>query len=211
MRKVFLFMVIALVSFGIFKGITFYIEDKNAWKVEILNDFINVRKDHSSKVEKLAQVSKGKLYNVEEIYLDDSRYVWYKIEYEKNKYGWISSGRNNPYVKEINNPNNDYTVSYFIDYKKPIIRYYDEIYYATNVDSINYEHLTIEEDSNYDIKNNIYYEAEPLDNDKPQYWIEYIVTDDFNNSSSIVQKIVFEENPCVDDVLDFSKLENKRN
>ncbi|MEG1506225.1 MAG: SH3 domain-containing protein [Bacilli bacterium] len=204
-------IVIAALGLIAYKGYIMYKEDKAAWKIEIINDSVKVRGLASVFSNEIGTVNKGDKYKVIDISLDDKRYVWYKIKLEKNKYGWIGSGRNEPYVKEINNPKRDEKEDYIVDYKKPIIKYEDEVYITKSLKTINYEHLIIEEDSPYDITSNVYYEAHPIDKLEPQFWIEYIVTDKSNNTNSIVQRIDFEELPKPSDVLDFKLLQEKRN
>ncbi len=205
------FKVVAIIAvIAVIGGIGMYIfnfikEDSKVWKAEVVTNYINVRKDHDRYSEQLGQIKKGEKYKIKKIYLKDKAFVWYKIEY-KDGYGWISSDRTDPYVKELNNPKKQKQGSYFIDYKAPIIQYFEDEYVVDDLNSINYGHLKIEDDSKYTIKHNVYYEEDPIDSDVPQYWIEYIVTDKFNNVSKKVQKIVFKNEPARDEVKDFSEL-----
>lgn len=203
-------IIVAIIGAG---GILTYslIKDHYAWKVEIAIEEINVRSKHDLYEAKVGTVYEGEKYNVLEIYLKDKRYVWYKIKYDKGKEGWIASGRNNPYVKEINNPNakDNYETgeSYQLDYKKPVVKFTDNIYSVYDIKSINYDHLTIEEDSEYKIEHKIYYEAESVDTHLPQYWIQYIVTDAAGNVTKKVQQIKFDIEPDPNSVLKFADLE----
>ena len=197
----------ALIFVG-YKGYGDYKRYNEAWKVEIITDKVNVRKSASAYDSKVTEVKKGKKYVVKDIYLEDNSFVWYNIEYKRGETGWIASNRNTPYVKEINNPNYDGT--YVMDYKAPILKFFDDTYYTLNLKTINYNHLTVIEDSEYEIKHNVYFEEFPVDRKEHQYWIEYIVTDAFGNSTSKVQRIEFENEPNKNEVSDFSVLKTKR-
>lgn len=183
------------------------VDNANAWKVEITNDYVNVRKDHSVYETQIDKVYKGDTYKVIEIYLDDPNYVWYKIELDNGSEGWIASGRNEPYVKEINNPNASSEEDYFVDYKSPILRFFEDTYKTESIDTITLDHLEIIEDSEYEVTYEIYKEEEPQDVPGPQYWIQYTVVDAFDNKTVKVQRIEFEITPLDDRVLDFSELD----
>ena len=183
------------------------VDNANAWKVEITNDYVNVRKDHSVYETQIDKVYKGDTYKIIEIYLDDPNYVWYKIELDGGSEGWIASGRNEPYVKEINNPNASSEEDYFVDYKSPILRFFEDTYKTESIDTIALDHLEIIEDSEYEVTYEIYKEEEPQDVPGPQYWIQYTVVDAFDNKTVKVQRIEFEINPPDDRVLDFSELD----
>lgn len=183
------------------------VDNANAWKVEITNDYVNVRKDHSVYETQIDKVYKGDTYKIIEIYLDDPNYVWYKIELDGGSEGWIASGRNEPYVKEINNPNASSEEDYFVDYKKPILRFFEDTYKTESIDTITLDHLEIIEDSEYEVTYEVYKEEEPIDVPGPQYWIQYTVVDAFDNKTVKVQRIEFEITPPDDRVLDFSELD----
>lgn len=183
------------------------VDNANAWKVEITNDYVNVRKDHSVYETQIDKVYKGDTYKVIEIYLDDPNYVWYKIELDGGSEGWIASGRNEPYVKEINNPNASSEEDYFVDYKKPILRFFEDTYKTESIDTITLDHLEVIEDSEYEVTYEVYKEEEPIDVPGPQYWIQYTVVDAFDNKTVKVQRIEFEITPPDDRVLDFSELD----
>ena len=183
------------------------VDNANAWKVEITNDYVNVRKDHSVYETQIDKVYKGDTYKIIEIYLDDPNYVWYKIELDGGSEGWIASGRNEPYVKEINNPNASSEEDYFVDYKSPILRFFEDTYKTESIDTITLDHLEIIEDSEYEVTYEIYKEEEPQDVPGPQYWIQYTVVDAFDNKTVKVQRIEFEITPPDDRVLDFSELD----
>jgi|GEM_PF-917172 len=197
--KLLIFVIILVVAFFIKQKIDF----NNAWRLEVVNNFINVRAGHSVYESQIDTVSAGEEYEILDIYLDDNAYIWYQIKTKSRKIGWISSSRNNPFVKEINNPNNQSENSYFIDYKLPIIKYFENVYIAKNLQSIDYKHLTIEDDSNYEINHVVYFEEFPVDKKDSQYWIEYIVVDSFQNESRILQSVEFETPPSRELVSDF--------
>ena len=211
LKKLFWTIVIVAIVGGIGYFSYSLIKDHYAWKVEIAISELNVHDKHNIYENKIGVVYEGEKYTVKEIYLKDKRYVWYKIKFGKNKIGWIASGRNNPYVKEINNPDakDDYDVgeSYQLDYKKPVVKFADNVYEVYDLKSINYDHLTIEEASEYKIEHKVYYEEHPVDTDVPQYWIQYIVTDAAGNVTKKVQQIVFDIEPDPSTVLKFEDLE----
>ena len=96
-------------------------QDSRAFKIEILIDEINVREEASLYSNKVGEVRKGQIYKVLDIDLEDTRYVWYYIKLQNGNYGWIATGRNNRYVKEINNPEGEGDEEFFADYGKPKI------------------------------------------------------------------------------------------
>lgn len=186
---------LGLLSFGGYKVYKYIDNEKKAWKVEIINDFINVRDDKTIWTKKIGEVKKGEIYKVLDIYLDDNTYVWYKISLRKDESGWISSPRKEASVTEINNPNaQDYSEG-IVDYSKPIIKFYTNDYYTHNIDSINTDHLEIIEDSKYTVNYEVYFEEHPKDRNTPQYWIKWMVEDANGYKSSKVQRVIFEVNP----------------
>lgn len=203
MKKVIILILIIALGFGGFKIYQRVHENATACKVKILEDFINVREEHTAYSNKLGEAKKGETYKVKEIYLEDKKYVWYKIEFADDKDGWISSGRKNPYVEEINNPNKETDTEYVTDYASPIIKYAEEKYYTRNIDTITYDHLNIIDDSEYKVTSKIYKESCP---NYHQYWIIYTVTDKYDNKSSKTQAIVFEEEPNDDKVLNLADI-----
>ena len=207
MKKVLALFFVAILGVGGFFVYKYLDEEKNAWKIEITSSYINVRQDHDMYQAKLGEVAIGEVYKVLDFYSEDPRYVWYKIEIKKDLLGWVSSGRNEPNVKEYNNPNGIDT--YEVDYANPIIRFYDEEYVIYDINSINYNHLEITDDSEYKITHQVYREEEPVDRPGPQYWIKYIVTDSFGNTTSKVQRIIFTVEPNKSEVLDFNELKKK--
>ncbi len=206
MKKVKLIIILLFIGAFVGAGVFVFIkikEDQAAWKIEVTEESVNVREEHGLYEYKVGTAVKGDVFKVLDFYEDDARYVWYKIKLKNGAIGWISSGRNNPYVKEINNPKG--IDSYEIDYAKPKIRYFEDDYSVYDINSITYNHLEIEEDSEYTIEHKVYYEEHPKDREEPQYWIKYIVVDKFGNKASKMQRIIFTVEPNRDEVLDFSE------
>lgn len=223
-----IFLIFIIIVFG---GLGYYGYTKwqyaKAFKIEITIDEINVREDHTLYSNKVGKVKKGQIYKVLDIYLKDNRYVWYQVKLQNDNYGWIATGRNNRYVKEINNPDSNGDEDYKADYAKPKIIFYENEITFTDLGSINYDHLNITDDSECEkvaakdfekeknkhsetmyckISHEVYYEEEPKDSDEPQYWIKYIVTDEAGNSATKVQKIIFLDEPEPSKVKDFEDM-----
>ena len=55
------------------------------WYVEISNSYINVREEPNTYSSLLGKVNEGEKYEVLDINLDNGKYYWYNIEFEKNK------------------------------------------------------------------------------------------------------------------------------
>lgn len=203
MKKIIILIIVIALGFGGFKVYQKIKEESTAWKIKILKDYINVREEHTAYSNKLGEAKKNESYKVKEIYLEDKKYVWYKIKFNDQKDGWISSERKDPYVKEYNNPQKETDNSFITDYASPIIKYTEEKYYTRNIDTITYDHLKITDDSEYKITSQIYKETCP---EYHQYWIIYTVTDKYNNKSTKTQAIVFEEEPNDDKVNDLADI-----
>ncbi len=182
--------------------------EKNAWKVEIINDKINVRSKPDRFEALVGEVKKGNVYKVIDINLDDDQYVWYQIELNGSRTGWIASHRNEPYVREINNPNADDENSYeeAVDYSYPEVKYHEEEYQTESIDTIKYDHLEINSKSDYEISHKLYVEECPT---YTQYWIEYTITNKIGNSTDKLQKISFINEPNPDDITSLSKIRKK--
>ncbi len=170
---------------------------KKGWHVQITNDYINIRSDHNAASAKLGEVKKDEIYKVIEIYLDNSTYFWYKIEINNKTTGWISSGKSNPFLKDINNPD---------DIKTPEIKIKESEYHVYSIDKINYKHLQVIDDRNdYTITHKIYHEVDSA-NKTDQYWIKYIVTDKSGKSSAKLQQVTFDVTPNESLVSPFSEI-----
>ncbi len=206
-KKIIAVIIIASIVIGTYLFISNYFSNKNAWKIEITQEGVNIRELHTATSNRLGGANVGTIYEVLETYEEDQKFMWFKVEYENGKQGWIASSRQVPYIKEYNNPDgekNDEPV--IMDYARPIIRYFEDVYAVYDINSINYEHLEIEEDSDYEISHKVYFEQFPEDSDIPQYWIEYTVIDEFDNMESKVQKITFEITPDISEVLLFEDM-----
>lgn len=172
-------------------------EIKKGWHVEIENDYINIRKEASATSDILGEVKKGEVYKVIEVEPVGNTY-WYKIEYEKDKYGWIFNSNSSDYLEDVNNPE---------DIASPTLKFFESVYYVNSIDEITYDHLEVEDDkSGVTVTHQVYHEVN-TETGKDQYWIKYTATDAVGKSVSKVQKIEFNERPSEDQVLDFSELE----
>lgn len=171
-------------------------EIKKGWHVEIENDYINIRKEASATSDILGEVKKGEVYKVIEVEPVGNTY-WYKIEYEKDKYGWIFNSNSSDYLEDINNPE---------DIASPTLKFFESVYYVNSIEEITYDHLEVEDDKpGVTVTHQVYHEVN-TETGKDQYWIKYTATDAVGKSVSKVQKIEFNERPSEDQVLDFSEL-----
>ena len=205
-KKIVIIIFIILIFILIFTIGSAIIENARAWKIEITNEYINVRENHSVYDLQIDTVYQGEKYKVLDIYLDNPNYIWYKIKVGYNE-GWVASDRNEPYVKEYNSPYALEENPDIVDYASPILKFYDDTYKTKSIDTITLDHLEIIDDSDYEVTYEIYKEEEPIDMPGPQYWIQYTVIDSFGNKTVKVQRIEFEIAPLDDQVLDFSELD----
>ena len=172
-------------------------EIKKGWHIEVQNDYINIRKEASATSDILGEVKKGEVYKVIEVETVGNT-QWYKIEYEKDKYGWIFNSNSSDYLDDINNPEDIYA---------PTLKFFDTVYYVNSIDEITYEHLEVEDDKpGVTVTHKVYHEVNS-ETGKDQYWIQYTATDAVGKSVSKVQKIEFNERPSEEEVYDFAELE----
>ncbi len=172
-------------------------EIKKGWHVEIENDYINIRKEASATADILGEVKKGEVYKVLEVETVGDTY-WYKIEYEKDKYGWIFNSNSSDYLEDNNNPE---------DIAAPTLKFFNDVYYVDSIDDINYDHLEVEDDKpGVTVTHKVFHEVN-AETGKDQYWIQYTATDAVGKSVSKVQKIEFNERPSEDRVYNFAELE----
>lgn len=172
-------------------------EIKNGWHIEVENEYINIRSEASATSDILGQVKKDEIYRVIEVNPVGDTY-WYKIEYEKDKYGWIFNSNESNYLKDINNPN---------DIAAPSIKFFEQVYYVDSINDINYDHLEVEDDKpGVTVSHKVYHEIN-ADSGKDQYWILYTAVDAVGKSVSKLQKIEFNNRPSEEEVYDFSQLE----
>lgn len=206
MKKLLIVILILLLAAGGF-GAYYYFsgkanerdieEIKKGWHIEVENDYINIRKEASATADILGEVKKGEVYKVVDVETVGNTY-WYKIEYEKDKYGWIFNSSSSDYLDDVNNPE---------DIAAPTLKFYESIYYVNSIDEITYDHLDVEDDKpGVTITHKVYHEVNS-ETGKDQYWIQYTATDAVGKSVSKVQKIEFNERPSEEEVLDFAQLE----
>ena len=172
---------------------------KKGWYVEILNDYINIRKDPDIFSAKIGQVKKGQVFEVLEMNLENYSFYFYKTKINETKTGWIANERKNrSYLNDVNNPN---------DIAYPTIKYFEDIYFVEKIEDINYDHLEVTDDrEGYTVTHKVYHEVVP-EEDKDQYWIVYTVTDASGKSDSKTQRIIFEKIPEESKVIDFDLYE----
>ena len=160
-------------------------EIKKGWHIEVENDYINIRKEASATSDILGKVKKGEVYKVIEVETVGNTY-WYKIEYDKDKYGWIFNSSSTDYLEDVNNPK---------DISAPTLKFFEPVYYVNSIDEITYDHLEVEDDKpGVTITHKVYHEINS-DTGKDQYWIQYTATDAVGKSVSKVQKVEFNERP----------------
>lgn len=194
-------LVITFIGFGAFYAYkNFYDKSEKInpddWYVEITNDYINIREESTQLSNNLGRVNKGEKYLVHEINAKDSGYIWYKIQYEKDKYGWIANKKGSPYLKDYNNPE---------DVSNPTIKIMYLPYQAKNINSIGFENLEVWDDKGEPkITYEIYHEVKQ-DEGIDQYWILYTVTDSVGKTAQKLGSIEFETKPSEYLVKDFYK------
>lgn len=205
MKKLGIILLILALAGGCF-GIYYYFtnsdnstnlaEIKEGWHIEVENDYINIRESASATADILGEVKKGEVYKVLDVEaVGDTQ--WYKIEYDKGKYGWIFNSNSSDYLNDYNNPE---------DIAYPTLKFFESTYYVDSIEDINYDHLEVEDDKpGVEVEHKVYHEVD-ASNGKDQYWILYTATDAVGKSVSKVQKIEFNERPSEDQVYAFSEL-----
>lgn len=179
---------IIYISILIMVGVIFIIislnKDTSKWEAHITLYEINVRQAPTTDSKKVGGVFKGQVYKTVEMTEDDT-YFWYKIKY-KGDYGWIASDKSDPYLKDINNPN---------DIEAPIIKYFEDEYTVDYIEDIDYSHLEITDNNNYyTITHNI--SVEDYNNDI--YWITYIAKDYSGNVTKKTQRLIVNKQKALD-------------
>jgi len=71
------------------------------FEVRIVNDYINVRSQPTTKAKKIYEVVRGEKYEVIEVFEEDIDYIWYKIVFSDRRTGWIASAVENAWVEEV--------------------------------------------------------------------------------------------------------------
>ncbi len=173
---------------------------KNGWHIEVVNDYIKVRKEPDRNSSELGEVEKGGVYKVDD-YENLSGNFWYHVEYEKGKWGWVANPVGKDYLNDTNNDD---------DIKSPTIKFSEQVYYVDSIDDITYDHLEVTDDKpGVTVTHKVYHELDESQN-KDQYWILYIATDAVGKVTKRVQKIEFNKKPDESEVLDFSLLAEDR-
>jgi len=169
---------------------------KEGWYVEVDTEALKIRKEADRNTAELYEAKKGEVFAVTE-YENNNGNMWYYVEYEKGKYGWIANPRNSNYLIDGNNPN---------DIRKPTIKFFDSVYYVDSIDDITYDHLEVTDDKEgVVVTHKVYHEVDEAMG-KDQYWIQYTATDAVGKTATKVQKIEFNKRPDESKVEDFSKL-----
>lgn len=172
-------------------------EIKKGWYVEVLNEYVYIRKEANRNSAELGKVEKGEVFAVSDMENVGGNY-WYKINYDDEKVGWIANPKGTEYLKDVNNPS---------DIASPTIKFFESTYYVDSIDDINYDHLEVKDDrEGVVVTHKVYHEVNEFEG-KDQYWILYIATDQVGKTTSKVQKIVFNVRPDESRVYDFSELE----
>lgn len=189
MKKIIKFiLVIVIVCVLGYVGYRFYEKNKpidytGKWHIEITKDYINIREFPEQYSRNMGKAKKGEKYLVEEVNLDDDSYVWYKTSK-----GWISNSRSeHDWIKDINNDKDIYN---------PVLKYKEDTYHVKNIQSINYDNLECWDDSDYEVKHEVFIDYNDMERGT-QYWIKYTITDSVGNSTSKLQRIEFEERPTI--------------
>ena len=173
---------------------------KNGWHIEVVNDYIKVRKEPDRNSSELGEVEKGGVYKVDD-YENLSGNFWYHVEYEKGKWGWVANPVGKDYLNDTNNDD---------DIKSPTIKFSEQVYYVDSIDDITYDHLEVTDDKpGVTVTHKVYHELDESQN-KDQYWILYIATDAVGKVTKRVQKIEFNKKPDESEVLNFSLLAEDR-
>ena len=208
LKKLVIILIIIGVLVGGFFGYKFVsgkIEDariekiKEGWHIEVVNEYIKIRKEPDKNSSELGQVKKGQVYKVDD-YENHRGNYWYHIEYEKGKWGWVANPVGNEYLEDVNNEE---------DIKAPTIKFFDKILYVDSIDDINYDHIEVTDDrEGVTVTHKVYHEVDEQQN-KDQYWIQYTATDAVGKVTKKAQKIEFNKKPSEDQVLDFKDLDRK--
>lgn len=174
-------LVIALVAGG---GILYYKKKHNfngKWYIEVIYTEVNLRSKPDVFSNIVSSVKKGEKYLVEDINLEDNRFIWYKI-----KNGWVANPRvAHNYLNDYNNPNDIYS---------PTLKYNVSTYHAKDINSINYDHLECWDDKSYTLSHQVYIDKNN-ETGEIKYWIKYTITDTAGRTASKTQRITFDTNP----------------
>ena len=206
LKIIFGILIAVVVGFFAVKFVLGVMEDarikkiKEGWHIEIVNDYIKVRKEPDRNSSELGKVKKGEVYKVDD-YENHNGNFWYHVEYEKGKWGWVANPVGEDYLNDTNNKD---------DIKAPTIKFNDAVYYVDSIDDINYDHLEVTDDKpGVTVTHKVYHEVNEEQN-KDQYWILYTATDAVGKTTKKVQKIEFNKKPDESQVEDFIKLAEDR-
>lgn len=206
LKIIFGILIAIVVGFFAVKFVLGFMEDarikkiKEGWHIEVVNDYIKVRKEPDRNSSELGEVKKGEVYKVDD-YENHNGNFWYHVEYEKGKWGWVANPVGKDYLNDTNNED---------DIKAPTIKFNDAVYYVDSIDDINYDHLDVTDDKpGVVVTHKVYHEVNEEQN-KDQYWILYIATDAVGKTTKKVQKIEFNKKPDESQVEDFTKLAEDR-
>lgn len=206
LKIIFGILITIVVGFFAVKLILGVVEDarikkiKEGWHIEVVNDYIKVRKEPDRNSSELGEVKKGEVYKVDD-YENHNGNFWYHVEYEKGKWGWVANPVGKDYLNDTNNED---------DIKAPTIKFNDAVYYVDSIEDINYDHLEVTDDKpGVVVTHKVYHEVNEEQN-KDQYWILYIATDAVGKTTKKVQKIEFNKKPDESQVEDFVKLAEDR-
>lgn len=206
LKIIFGILITIVVGFFVVKFVLGVMEDarikkiKEGWHIEVVNDYIKVRKEPDRNSSELGEVKKGEVYKVDD-YENHNGNFWYHVEYEKGKWGWVANPVGKDYLNDTNNED---------DIKAPSIKFNDAVYYVDSIDDINYDHLEVTDDKpGVVVSHKVYHEVNEEQN-KDQYWILYTATDAVGKTTKKVQKIEFNKKPEESQVEDFTKLAEDR-
>ena len=158
---------------------------KKGWYIKITAKELRVRTKAQVGSKVITKVKKGDIFKCTKA-AKESSYVWYLIEYEKGKYGWVANTLTYGNLEVYNSDEDLYA---------PIVKFFENVYRVENIESINYDHLELWDDSDkYEVTHQVYHEVKP-DENIDQYWIRYTITDASGKSSSKTQKIEFAKRP----------------
>ena len=206
LKIIFGILITIVVGFFAVKLILGVVEDarikkiKEGWHIEVVNEYIKIRKEPDQNSSELGEVKKGEVYKVDD-YENHNGNFWYHVEYEKGKWGWVANPLGKDYLNDTNNED---------DIKAPTIKFNDAVYYVDSIEDINYDHLEVTDDKpGVVVTHKVYHEVNEEQN-KDQYWILYIATDAVGKTTKKVQKIEFNKKPDESQVEDFVKLAEDR-
>ncbi len=206
LKIIFGILITVVVGFFAVKLILGVVEDarikkiKEGWHIEVVNEYIKIRKEPDQNSSELGEVKKGEVYKVDD-YENHNGNFWYHVEYEKGKWGWVANPLGKGYLNDTNNED---------DIKAPTIKFNDAVYYVDSIEDINYDHLEVTDDKpGVVVTHKVYHEVNEEQN-KDQYWILYIATDAVGKTTKKVQKIEFNKKPDESQVEDFVKLAEDR-